>query len=262
MIDTSADRFILKNAQVLTADGNSAVQASVGVSRGRITAVGDLDEVRTATGRSASEIDLEGAMALPGFWESHIHLVDGALFLAQIDLRGCEDPQAIAARLHEPIGASKAGEPKAGELKAGEWAIGHGWADLAFPPGVLPNRRLLDELVPSHPAVLTSRDGHSAWLNTAALKLLKVASWRLPPQEMPLDDSGQPVGMIYENGVNRVNQAVRRSLPTEHRIRALERLGRELTSAGITSVNDIATTPGAGSVQRIVSGALPPLARR
>ncbi len=236
MIDLSADRFILKNVHVLSPDGNSAVQASVGVSRGRITAVGDLDGVRAATGRSAAEIDLEGAMALPGFWESHIHLVDGALFLAQIDLRGCEDPQAVAVRLREPIGASKAGEPE-----AGEWVIGHGWADLAFPPGVVPNRRLLDELVPSHPAVLTSRDGHSVWLNTAALKLLKVASWRLPPQEMPLDDSGQPVGMLYENGVNRVNQAVRRSLSTEYRVRALERLGRELTSAGITSVNDIAT---------------------
>ncbi|MCL4515866.1 MAG: amidohydrolase family protein [Firmicutes bacterium] len=228
MIDTSADRFILKNAQVLTADGNDAVQASIGVSRGRIAAVGDLEEVRTATGRGAVEIDLEGAMALPGFWESHIHLVDGALFLAQIDLRGCETPAAIAARLHESIGASmsgesggatlKAGGSKAGELKAGERVIGHGWADLAFPPGVVPNRRLLDELVPSHPAVLTSRDGHSAWLNTAALKLLKVASWRLPPQEMPLDDSGQPVGMLYENGVNRVNQMVRRSLSAGYRM--------------------------------------------
>ncbi len=229
--DVSADGFILKNAKVFTPDGNGAVQASVGVAGGWITAVGELEEVRAVTGRIVPEIDLKGAMVLPGFWESHIHLVDGALFLAQIDLRGCETPSAIAARLREPVHA----------LKDGEWVIGHGWANLSFPAGVAPDRHLLDELVPSNPAVLTSRDGHSAWLNTTALRLLKVVSWRLPPQEMPRDDSGEPVGMLYEAGVNRVNAKLRGFLPAEYLVKALERLGRELSAAGITSVNDIST---------------------
>src|SRR5262249_40069824 len=56
---------------------------------GRILAVGDNDEVRQAAGRHAELVDLRGKTVLPGFIDSHIHLLSAAYRSYYIDAEAC-----------------------------------------------------------------------------------------------------------------------------------------------------------------------------
>ncbi len=49
-----------------------------------------------------------------------------------------------------------------------EWITGGGWS-LADFPGGLPRREDLDRVCPDRPVFLPNRDGHDAWVNSAAL---------------------------------------------------------------------------------------------
>src|SRR5438552_3017843 len=49
------------------------------------------------------------------------------------------------------------------------WILGGGWTISDFPGG-LPDRHRLDRVTGDRPAFLTNRDGHGAWVNSAALR--------------------------------------------------------------------------------------------
>src|SRR5260370_27939938 len=56
---------------------------------GRILAVGDNDEVRRVGDRHAELVDLRGKTVLPGFIDSHIHLLFTAYCSYYIDATAC-----------------------------------------------------------------------------------------------------------------------------------------------------------------------------
>jgi predicted amidohydrolase YtcJ len=64
------------------------------------------------------------------------------------------------------------------------WILGGGWSMDVFPRGC-PSKIDLDRVIPDRPAFLPNRDGHSAWVNSAALERAGVSSvtrTALPPE--------------------------------------------------------------------------------
>ncbi len=77
--------MVIFNAKVLTMDEAQPRATAVALSAGRIVAVGG-DEVAVLP--SAQRIDAGGRSLLPGFVESHLHLVLGGAELTQLQLGG------------------------------------------------------------------------------------------------------------------------------------------------------------------------------
>src|SRR5438034_2643051 len=84
-----------------------------------------------------------------------------------------------------------------------EWVLGSGWPPTLFDDGA-PNKAELDALIPDRPAVFYGQNGHSAWLNSAALAAAGIRKETPDPVggRIVRDASGEPSGTLLESAVD------------------------------------------------------------
>jgi predicted amidohydrolase YtcJ len=177
---------------VATMDGARSTHEAVAVAGGRITAVGSAREIAELRGEGTRVIDAEGGMVLPGFQDAHCHLGESGYQMTLCDLSG-----AAGADGHpEAIAAYAAAHPDRPVVAGG------GWAMSDYPGGVA-SREVLDAVVPDRPAVLYTRDYHSAWVNTAALEAAGITRDTPDPPggRIERDADGNPVGTLQEQAI-------------------------------------------------------------
>jgi predicted amidohydrolase YtcJ len=101
----------LLNANVRTMDPARPRAQAVVIRDGRILAVGSNDEVRSWISSQATLRDLAGRTVVPGFYDSHNHMLMTGLNLAAVDLSAARSPSGIpcccsaAATTWSPIAA-------------------------------------------------------------------------------------------------------------------------------------------------------------
>ena len=76
--------------------------------RGRIAAVGSLDDIEPA-GASIRHIDLDGRMLLPGFQDAHVHPVMGGLQRLRCDLEPANNLEEALAAIGRYAAGSRTG---------------------------------------------------------------------------------------------------------------------------------------------------------
>lgn len=223
-------RDLLVTGGRLLAAGGGTVEADLLVLDGRIAATGR--EARERAGRSTPWLDAAGGLVSPGFGDAHVHPHHAGLQLLGCDLEGTAD----AARYLRVVVDHAAAHPA---TDAGSrWITGGGWSMEAFPGG-LPTAAALDAVLPDRPAYLPNRDGHGAWVNTAALRLAGIdASTPDPPDgRVERDASGVPTGMLQEGAMALVAAHV--PLPSEDVMDAALLAAQErLLAWGVTSWQD------------------------
>ena len=163
---------------------------AVAVAEGLVAWVGRESEARAWRGPATEVIDARGGLVAPGFEDAHLHFRMGALSLLQVDLQGADTVDDIAVRLRE----WQASHP------ATDWVVGRGWHYGIFPGG-MPDRQLLDRLVPDRPAVLECFDGHTHWLNSAALARAGITHETPDPPHGTVErdpTTGTPTGILKE----------------------------------------------------------------
>jgi predicted amidohydrolase YtcJ len=106
-------------------------------------------------------------------------------------------------------------------------------------PGGAPRRQLLDRLVPDRPAFLSSADGHTAWVNSRALRIAGIDRKTPDPPggRIDRDASGAPSGTLREDAIHMVS----RHVPLETAEERLVGLRKALALAarfGITSLQE------------------------
>lgn len=196
---------------------------------GRIRALGG-PELLAAAPPELPRTDLGGGWALPGFNDSHLHLLDVGRGLASVDLFGASGPTDIAARCAAFV--------RANAVPPGQAVYGNGWnQDLFAGPHALPTRADLDAAVPDHPLLLDRVCGHIMLCNTAALRAAGITSQTPDPPGGGIDrgPGGEPNGLLRDNAV----ALVRPLLPAETPAACAGRWRAALAHAaahGLTSV--------------------------
>ena len=151
--------LILTRGNVITFDPGRPAASAVAITGGRITAVGDHDDVRQWRGNRTEVIDLDGATLTPGLTDSHMHPAMGLEMTAGLDLSGCTDLAGVRAALRA---AAAAAGPD-------QWVTGWGLDPNAF--GTAPIRsETIEDVLDGRPAFLTLFDGHSALASSQALR--------------------------------------------------------------------------------------------
>src|SRR5437762_6163860 len=56
-----------------------------------------------------------------------------------------------------------------------------GWTYPTFGPSALPDKKILDDVVPTRPVYLVAFDGHSSWANSKALQMAGITRETPPP---------------------------------------------------------------------------------
>jgi hypothetical protein len=78
--------LILYNGNVITMEGTNPKAEAVGITGNRIVFVGKNGEVFDLKNSKTEIIDLNGKTVVPGFNDSHIHLLSYAMSLGKADL--------------------------------------------------------------------------------------------------------------------------------------------------------------------------------
>ncbi len=219
--------LVFTGGPVFTADTVRSRARTVAVKDGRIVAVAG-DDFADLVGPKTELVDLQGRMLLPGFQDAHVHPVWGGLDMLRCDLA----EYATADEYLEAIARYVAAHPD------DEWILGGGWQMSAFPGGT-PTAAVLDTVIPDRPAFFPNRDGHGAWVNSAALRLAGIDRDTPDPADgrIERDADGTPSGTLHEGAMGLVN----RLLPEEPLERLTEALlvgQRYLHSYGITAWQD------------------------
>ncbi len=216
---------VLRGAHIVTLDRRLPRAAALAVRRGRIVATSSDDDLSDLVGPDTRVITCQSAAVVPGFVDAHVHFGHFALAQRQIDLDAAPTLEAALAIVRE----------HAARLTPSAWLQGRGWDRHRW--GRLPTRADLDAAVGQRPTALSSHDGHSLWLNTAALKL---AAIRHETQDPPggvieRDESGEPTGVLFENAQDLVRERIPE--PTDREL--LDALCAALPVAGAAGITGI-----------------------
>lgn len=182
----------------------------------------DVGDAEVLTARYPGGRRLRVEQISPGVHDAHLHPVAWGRSLAELSLTGLTDPREVAARV----------AARAASLPPGEWITGTGYL-FDHDPG----SQLLDEVAPSHPVFLRSRDLHAAWANRAALTAAGITPTTPDPPggRIARHGDGTPSGYLLETAVALLARAV--PPPT---VADLERGLDDLASRGFTAVHAMA----------------------
>src|SRR5690606_7166362 len=141
------------------------------VAGGRILALGAAEEIAALAGPATRVVDLGGHMVLPGFQDTHIHLLDGGEgFSGGPDLTEASTVEALQALLSDYA-----------RTNPGGWVKGLCFNGGLFSPTNL-DRHVLDRAVPDRPCFVLASDGHNACLNSAACAAVGLVAGTPDPQ--------------------------------------------------------------------------------
>ncbi|HEY7058574.1 MAG TPA: amidohydrolase [Vicinamibacterales bacterium] len=225
--------LIIHNAKVYAADTVGSTAEAVAVRGNTILHVGTNREILRYRRPQTTVIDAKGRAVLPGFNDAHTAFIAAGLARDGVDLFGEDTLDDMQARISDWADA----HPDAG------WVIGRGWTYQRFAD--LPTHAELDAAVRDRPAVMFSQDGHAAWANARALTVARLTKHSPDPKGgLIVRDArtGEPSGLLKDSAVALVTRAMPQ--PTwEERARALRLAIRDAQEHGITSVQDVASSP-------------------
>lgn len=153
-------------------------------------------------------LDGNGAWAVPGLWDNHVHTVQWALAAERVALGG-----AVSASEAAAIMSSAAPLPDGRK-------VGSGFRDAMWPDQ--PSLALLDSATGEVPTYLINADVHSTWLNSAALRL---------------EGFDSPDGMLREEHAFEISRRLN-AVDPERGDRAVRDAGERAASRGITGLVD------------------------
>jgi predicted amidohydrolase YtcJ len=222
--------LVLANGKIHTVDRAVPPAEAVAICGERIAAVGATDEIRKLAGPTTRVIDLAGKLVLPGFNDSHVHLVDGAQEIVGVDLRPAKDEREFARRLAD----------YAATLPKGKWILGGYWDHESWPSKTLPTRQLVDRAAPNNPVFVQRLDGHMAVANSLAISLAGVTKATQSPEGGAIvrDASGEPAGVFKDNAMDLVARAIPPPSDDDVRERVKAAL-KHAASLGVTTIQDM-----------------------
>jgi predicted amidohydrolase YtcJ len=194
--------LVFINGGIYTLDPEQPWAEAAAVADGEIVFAGNNEGAYSYVGGETRLIDLEGKMLLPGFHDSHVHLVAGGQTENSCNLAELYTLQELLDQLETCKDLPGRG--------AEGWITGGVWDREPF-NGSPPDKALLDRYFPNRPAFLWSSDGHSAWVNSRALQLAGIDRDTPDPPGGLIDrypDHGEPLGILSESAMDLVEDII------------------------------------------------------
>ena len=230
LLAVAAD-LVLVHGRIWTGDPRHPQASSVAVWHGRVLAV----DGQLPVGPDTRVIELRGRRMLPGFRDSHVHLLRAGLNLSRVALKDAANEAELGDRL-------RAFDAK---LPASAWMQGGSWDHDRALGGRLPTKELIDSWVRDRPVWLRRYDGHMGVANTRALELAGIsAATPDPPGGLIVRRPGsrEPTGVLRDSALALVEARI--PPPGDAEIaQAVAAALQELRANGVTAVEDMDGTP-------------------
>ncbi len=216
------EAILIKNAKCLTMKDQACYDWIV--TKGRdIIDMGFGEEYEKYTGNPFRIMDANGGTVLPGFIDSHFHVVQAAIDLRSVDLS--------RARTFRDIGELISKQAK---KSPGKPIRGIRLDEQNLKEGRMPDRTILDKYCSDAPVFINSVEYQKSVLNTYAMLYYKIP---FTLDGIDFNENQMPTGIIthYANATLREN--VLRNIPNSYRMDAVEHLMETVIRQGITTIN-------------------------
>jgi len=229
--------LIMKNANILTLDEANTVAGSVAIHEGRIIGVWKdseppEDEIRRTD--KTEVIDLQGKTLIPGFIDTHNHLLGYAQVMNFVK---CGPP--LVKNVNDLLNKISI---KANDSEKDEWVFGFGYDDTALAEQRHVTRAELDQAVPDQPVFVAHISGHLGVANSKALELAGINE-DIKDTEMGhygRDENGRLNGVLYEkDAISRVTKGQKQASPNQV-LESVGRAAKEYLAQGITTNTEAA----------------------
>lgn len=221
---------IFINGNVFTGDEN--LKTAFIAENGIFTYVGNDREALLKQEEGDEINDLDGKFVVPGFIDSHMHVINYGHALEICDLAGATDS------IDSVIGALTAFKNEK-NIPNGEWITGRGFNhDLFSGNKSLPTREDLDRVSTVHPISITRCCGHCLSVNTKALEMLSITGDIPQPYggQFDLDESGYPTGVFRDAAMDMIQRHFKSPAKDDLK-RMIANVVKKLNSLGVTSVH-------------------------
>ena len=213
-------RRLWYNGKVVSMDEAMTRYEAVGTEDGKIVFLGaDADALAQSWDETK---DLQGAMVLPGFNDTHMHMLYYAMFQKNVALFGVDSIETIVERCRERI-----------EKNHPDYLLGMGWNQETMKEGRMPTREDMDRISTEIPVCMLRTCAHIAACNSVMLERIR---------ELKHVDSETISHVDFINGLLREDAArlYMEIFPKadDAYVRELIEIGqRDLNAAGITCVH-------------------------
>lgn len=217
---------LIDHANGIQVDASGRVQHFTGLLIGDDGKVVRLLRAGDPRPKATVVVDEHGRTLLPGFIDSHGHVMELGTDALHLDVVGTRSLAELQQRLRDYAAA----HPGTG------WILGAGWNQELWPDKKYPTAADLDAIVPDRPVVLERVDGHALVANSAAMRAAGVT-----PQT-PAPAGGQIVnGVFVDNAKELINRAI--PAPTQaQQDAAFAKAQQILLGFGVTSVGSMSTS--------------------
>jgi predicted amidohydrolase YtcJ len=220
----------LVSGRIATFAGDSGFgwAEAIGIRDGKVAFAGSAVDLETRADPHTLRVELEpGEIAIPGLTDAHLHVIDAALAMSQVDL----STAATLADGLERIAAAARRVPAPG------WIFGGGWDQRRW--GAWPTADALERVAPGRMVALHSFDHHCLWVSKAALAAAGIDRSTVDPEGgmVRRTADGDPEGALLENATGLVEHVI--PPPDNDTVAtAIKLLGRELLALGVVGAHD------------------------
>lgn len=186
---------IFYNGKVKTLDKASPEVEAVAVKNGIIAKTGSNEEILSLAEPHTNKIDLKGKLALPGFSDSHLHLIYYANTKRKVELSGAKSIEEVISLCAEGLMKIP------GDV---QWLLGCGWNQDYWTIPVFPTRFDLDKISMDIPIAITRTCYHVTVVNSKALEILGLTQ-NIPMLSngiVEVDGTGSANGILRESAQN------------------------------------------------------------
>lgn len=192
---------IYTNGCIITMRDLQPMVEALLVEEGIIIAAGSLEEVTKEAQLDAERVDLAGHTLMPGFIDSHSHIINFSQLLSTVPLQGAQTPEALLQKLRDYIAKA--------QLPEGSWIIGFGYDHNLWPEKKQPDRYLLDQITDKYPIMLAHQSGHMGVVNTLALDELGITMAAKDPAGGRIGrENGELTGYFEENAFSGLSRKI------------------------------------------------------
>lgn len=231
--------LLIKHGNVLTLDKQNTRAGSVAVSGNKIIGIWEEAEPpanAVELAEDAEVIDLHGKTLIPGFIDTHNHIL---WYATMQDMVNCSTPPN--KNIDDILEALS---KKIQKTKAGEWVQGYGYDDTLLEEHRHPTREDLDKVSTEHPILISHISSHLAVANSKALELVGLTKDTKDPQggHYGRFENGELNGVLYEPAAMAPVQAVIPEKTKEEKMKLLGKVAKEYVGVGITTNTDAAVS--------------------
>lgn len=225
------EHIVLFNGKIITVNERFDIVQAISIRGDKIDRIGSTEEIRSTAGKNTKLIDLKGKTVIPGFVDSHNHMLWTAL----------ERPKISLEKTHSVSDVLDIIRDSCKEAGPGNWVE---TSQKGFEPRQLKENRSptlaeLDSVSPDNP-VIHEEHFHNSLVNSYVLKQFNIKKDTPDPEGGMIfrnPDTAEPTGWLGDNALHPIKEAIP-SPSYEEKIKLLKSEMKAFNGLGITSIID------------------------